>query len=130
MAKAEVRTKPVLGHDGVIYNVLTIMATGRGWHERCLYVTEQPAVVRGKIVGLREHNGKAEIELRLDKPDLNLFVQEFSERPYVSRRTGVRNPHVPPEFNEPRPLGNTYGAMGRKAWFPAADVREIAPEEA
>jgi len=121
--RVRIDTKPVEGLDGVVYHVLTVIGTGRGWHGRCLYAAGGPVALTGKVVESRDHGKGTELAVRLD--DAGVLVQEFTERPYVSKRTGVRNPHIPTEFNDPRPLAGVYGLLGTTGWFREVDTKPL-----
>lgn len=121
--KVRFGSKPVVGKDGVTYHVITLIGTGRGWHSRCLYAVQGPTVLTGTVFGNRDLGKGPEVVVKLD--DASMLVRTFTERPYVSKRTGIRNPHVASEFNEPRPLRDVYGAVDGRAWVREGDVERV-----
>lgn len=121
--QAEVHSRAVTGRDGQVYHVLTTIASGRGWRGRELYATEQPVVLKARL--LREHDDN--VELELDDTSLMVPVRRYAERPYVSRVTQQRNPHV--DWNQkPQSLATTYSlscGWRRSGWFRKKDVKLI-----
>lgn len=90
--RVALNTRPFQGHDGKIYHIFAVDASGHNWQSRMYFAARGPGSFKGTVVEVGDHWAKA----RLDREYLNDQVIEFLRRPYVSRRTKKTGPHIRP----------------------------------
>jgi len=107
--QVRIPSKPKIGYDGKIYNVITVVEHGDEWQQRVMYAFEHPVTLQGESIGSGEI-----IQVLLDAASCNTPCRIFAARPYKSKITGVRNPHI--TVDEITTLfGNLYGSYNGPA---------------
>ena len=99
-----------------VFSAIRVMEAGRGWHAQRYYVLpeKQPVVVQIMTDGWSDDEL---VEVKIisggDQP-----ARRWAKRPYVSKKTGKRNPnvHLGSWIDDYMPnLENQYGLLGGRA---------------
>jgi len=100
--QVQIRTTSFAGRDGRTYPIFLFHEGGRGWTAFHSYIpaTLDPVTLRGEVVEAEDENlarylaHHSLVRVKLDAASLKIKVRSFARRPYVSRKTGISNPHV------------------------------------
>jgi len=78
------RTKEMIGKDGLKYNVLTLLGSGRGWEKECYYAFEQLTEVKVEVT--KDYKkGYVEVLVVDFCGNENAIYRDFKKKPYVKK---------------------------------------------